>query len=71
MTFGNIEYLEEYKEKIEKIGFEVIIPVGGERLTFPGQVLGCNYSGDRDDIGHYLFLGSGDFSSASLTIFSA
>ena len=42
--------------------------VGGARLSFPGQVLGCNYSGDDDTIGHYLFLGSGDFHPIGLVL---
>ncbi|MBL11238.1 MAG: diphthamide biosynthesis enzyme Dph2 [Euryarchaeota archaeon] len=61
---GSIQHLHllpKYKEMLEKSGFEVTIPTGGDRLTFPGQVLGCNYSGDDSTIGHYLFLGSGDF----------
>ena len=45
-----------------------MIPTGGDRLTFPGQVLGCNYSGDNDEIGHYLFLGSGDFHPIGLVL---
>ena len=52
----------------EGAGFEVVIPTGGDRLTFPGQVLGCNYSGDNDEIGHYLFLGSGDFHPIGLVL---
>ncbi len=61
---GSIQHLHllpRYKEMLEESGFEVTIPTGGDRLTFPGQVLGCNYSGDDSTIGHYLFLGSGDF----------
>ena len=38
------------------------------RLSFPGQVLGCNYSGDDPSIGHYLFLGSGDFHPIGLVL---
>jgi len=49
-------------------GYEVEIPIGGARLSFPGQVLGCNYSGDDDSIGHYLFLGSGDFHPIGLVL---
>ena len=60
--------MEDYKSRLEKLGFEVEIPVGGERLTFPGQVLGCNYSGDEPEIGHYLFLGSGDFHPIGLVL---
>jgi 2-(3-amino-3-carboxypropyl)histidine synthase len=68
---GSIQHLHllpAYKEKLEAAGFDVIIPTGGERLSFPGQVLGCNYSGDDDGIGHYLFLGSGDFHPIGLVL---
>ena len=68
---GSIQHLHlifDYKERLESAGFEVEVPVGGERLTFPGQVLGCNYSGDQDQIGHYLFLGSGDFHPIDLLV---
>ena len=68
---GSIQHLHllpDFKERLEKAGFEVEIPVGGERLTFPGQVLGCNYSGDDPSIGHYFFLGSGDFHPIGLVL---
>ena len=44
---GSIQHLHllpKYKQMLERAGFEVVIPTGGDRLTFPGQVLGCNYS---------------------------
>ena len=56
-SIQHLHLLEEFKGRLEKAGFEVELPVGGDRLTFPGQVLGCNYSGDDPSIGHYLFLG--------------
>lgn len=68
---GSIQHLHllpQFKERLEKAGFEVEIPTGGARLTFPGQVLGCNYSGDDETIGHYLFLGSGDFHPIGLVL---
>jgi 2-(3-amino-3-carboxypropyl)histidine synthase len=68
---GSIQHLHlltEFKKRLEDAGFEVTIPVGGDRLTFPGQVLGCNYSGDDPTIGHYLFLGSGDFHPIGLVL---
>ena len=39
-------------------------------LDFRSQAkcLGCNYSGDDDSIGHYLFLGSGDFHPIGLVL---
>lgn len=68
---GSIQHLHllpEFHDRLEKAGFEVEIPIGGARLSFPGQVLGCNYSGDDDSIGHYLFLGSGDFHPIGLVL---
>ena len=67
-SIQHLHLLEDYKNRLEMAGFEVVIPVGGERLTFPGQVLGCNYSGDEPTIGHYLFLGSGDFHPIGLVL---
>ena len=67
-SIQHLHLLEEYKAMLEDSGFRVEIPVGGERLTLPGQVLGCNYSGDSSSIGHYLFLGSGDFHPIGLVL---
>ena len=68
---GSIQHLHllpEFHDRLEKAGYDVTIPIGGARLSFPGQVLGCNYSGDDDSIGHYLFLGSGDFHPIGLVL---
>ena len=68
---GSIQHLHllpEFHDRLEQAGFDVTIPVGGARLSFPGQVLGCNYSGDDESIGHYLFLGSGDFHPIGLVL---
>ncbi|PXF19310.1 MAG: diphthamide biosynthesis enzyme Dph2 [Methanobacteriota archaeon] len=67
-SIQHLHLLEDYKSRLESAGFAVTIPVGGARLTFPGQVLGCNYSGDNPSIGHYLFLGSGDFHPIGLVM---
>ena len=67
-SIQHLHLLEKFKKRLEEAGFDVTIPVGGDRLTFPGQVLGCNYSGDDATIGHYLFLGSGDFHPIGLVL---
>ncbi len=67
-SIQHLHLLEEYRDKLIKVGFDVVIPEGGDRLSFPGQVLGCNYSGDDAEIGHYLFLGSGDFHPIGLVL---
>jgi 2-(3-amino-3-carboxypropyl)histidine synthase len=64
----HLHLLPEFKQRLEDAGFDVTIPVGGARLSFPGQVLGCNYSGDDPSIGHYFFLGSGDFHPIGLVL---
>ncbi len=68
---GSIQHLHllpTFKKHFEDAGFEVTIPVGGARLSLPGQVLGCNYSGDDPTVGHYVFLGSGDFHPIGLVL---
>ena len=67
-SIQHLHLLEDYRKMLEDLGYDVEIPVGGERLTLPGQVLGCNYSGDTSSIGHYLFLGSGDFHPIGLVL---
>ena len=67
-SIQHLHLIFDFKKKFEDAGYEVEVPVGGARLTFPGQVLGCNYSGDDDEIGHYIFLGSGDFHPIGLVL---
>ena len=67
-SIQHLHLLEDFKKRLEDAGFSVTIPVGGDRLSFPGQVLGCNYSGDDPSVGHYLFLGSGDFHPIGLVL---
>ncbi len=67
-SIQHLHLLPDFHDRLEKAGYDVTIPIGGARLSFPGQVLGCNYSGDDDSIGHYLFLGSGDFHPIGLVL---
>jgi 2-(3-amino-3-carboxypropyl)histidine synthase len=67
-SIQHLHMLEQFKTRLEEAGFRVTIPIGGDRLTLPGQVLGCNYSGDDPTVGHYLFLGSGDFHPIGLVL---
>ncbi len=54
--------------RLAKAGLGGENPVGGVRHTFPGPGRGFNYSGDAPSIGHYLFLGSGDFHPIGLVL---
>lgn len=59
-----IHLLGEAREALEATGRTVLIGEGGDRLFYPGQVLGCDFSAGsaiEDDVDCFLFLGEGDF----------
>ncbi len=60
-TAQHIHKLGEAREFLEKQGFEVVIGKGDSRVSWPGQVLGCNFSSARVDAEGILFIGSGYF----------
>ena len=48
--------------KILSEHFECVVGNGDNRVVYPGQVLGCNFSSARSaEADAYLFIGSGDF----------
>ncbi|MCX8172642.1 MAG: diphthamide biosynthesis enzyme Dph2 [Archaeoglobaceae archaeon] len=54
--------LEELKNSLENAGFKVELKKGGDRVRFPGQVLGCNYSALRGSRANAIvFIGDGLF----------
>ncbi|WP_297466709.1 diphthamide biosynthesis enzyme Dph2 [Thermococcus sp.] len=60
-TAQHIHKLGEAREFLEKQGFEVVIGKGDSRVSWPGQVLGCNFSSARVGAEGILFIGSGYF----------
>ena len=63
-TVQYIECLEQAKEVIEASGRKAFIGEGDRRITYPGQVLGCNCSSAEsvaDEVDEFLFIGEGDF----------
>ncbi len=60
-TAQHIHHLERAKEFLEKNGFEVLIGKGDSRVSWPGQVLGCNFSAAKVDAEGVLFIGAGYF----------
>ncbi|WP_297519351.1 diphthamide biosynthesis enzyme Dph2 [Thermococcus sp.] len=60
-TAQHIHQLERAKAFLEENGFEVLIGKGDSRVSWPGQVLGCNFSAAKLDADGILFIGAGYF----------
>ncbi|WP_456367420.1 diphthamide biosynthesis enzyme Dph2 [Thermococcus sp.] len=60
-TAQHIHQLEKAREFLENNGFEVLIGRGDSRVSWPGQVLGCNFSAARVNAEGVLFIGAGYF----------
>jgi len=64
--------LSELKDVLEGSGFTVELKKGSERVKFPGQVLGCNYSALRDcKASAVVFVGDGTFHAIGASIYSS
>lgn len=57
----HLHNLGEAKKILEDAGKVVMIGEGDDRITYAGQVLGCNFSSARVDCDELLFIGSGEF----------
>ncbi|MCD6524429.1 MAG: diphthamide biosynthesis enzyme Dph2, partial [Thermococcus sp.] len=60
-TAQHIHQLERARGFLEKEGFEVVVGRGDSRVSWPGQVLGCNFSAAKVDAEGVLFIGAGYF----------
>ncbi|KUJ99097.1 MAG: Diphthine synthase, DPH2 subunit [Thermococcales archaeon 44_46] len=60
-TVQHIKDLQKAKEFLENEGFEVKVGKGDGRVSFPGQVLGCNFSAAKVEADGVLFIGAGYF----------
>ncbi len=60
-TVQHIEDLKRIKAFYEENGIECIIGKGDSRITYEGQVLGCNFSSAKNDGEEIVYIGSGYF----------
>ena len=62
-TVQHIRDLERAKQFLEGKGFQVFIGKGDNRISFAGQILGCNFTAARvgEDVDGILFIGAGYF----------
>lgn len=61
-TVQHVHKLEGIRSLLEEAGKEGMISEGDSRITYPGQVLGCNFSAAfAGDCDAYLYIGGGEF----------
>ncbi|MGZ4903683.1 MAG: diphthamide biosynthesis enzyme Dph2 [Halobacteriota archaeon] len=68
-TVQHIHKLPEIKRELESQGYRCHIGRGDERIRYPGQILGCNFSAARAvNVDEYLYVGSGMFHALGVGI---
>nr|AAZ32514.1 diphthamide synthase subunit DPH2 [uncultured euryarchaeote Alv-FOS4] len=67
----HIKKIQDVKNILESHGKKVMIGRGDSRITYPGQVLGCNFSAARevaDEVDCFAFLGTGVFHALGVRV---
>lgn len=67
-TVQHIHKLEEIAQFLDENGKKGISGKGDMRVSYPGQVLGCNFTAARIDCEEYLYIGSGIFHPLGVAI---
>ncbi len=60
----HIKAINEVRTFLEEHNIRVFVGKGDSRITYPGQVLGCNFSAAREiknDVDCFILLGTGEF----------
>lgn len=60
-TVQHIQMLSRIKQILADAGKVPVIIAGDSRITYPGQLLGCNFSAAPLDVDSILYVGSGNF----------
>ncbi|MFP3871610.1 MAG: diphthamide biosynthesis enzyme Dph2 [Candidatus Aenigmatarchaeota archaeon] len=63
----HLHHLERAAENIEDGGDKAVIGEGDDRIKYPGQILGCNYSVKEEEADHHLYIGTGRFHPLGLS----
>ena len=67
-TVQHIHKIGEIAVFLREIGMEAISGKGDMRVSYPGQVLGCNFTAARIDCEEYLYIGTGIFHPLGVAI---
>ena len=60
-TVQHIRMLPRIEAILAAAGKEPVVRPGDSRITYPGQLLGCNFSAAPKDVDSVLFVGTGNF----------
>jgi len=66
-----IHLLEKLKDYLEKNGFSARIGKGDDRLFYPGQVLGCNFSSAKsimENVDCFIVISDGEFHARGVSV---
>ncbi len=69
--YSTVQYLDqmnELKNRLEDVGSDVVISEGDDRIKYPGQVLGCNFSSSCRNADIHLYIGTGKFHPIGLSV---
>ena len=67
-TVQHIHKLGEVTKFLRENGIEATLGKGDRRVSYPGQVLGCNFTAAHIDREEYLYIGSGIFHPLGVAI---
>jgi 2-(3-amino-3-carboxypropyl)histidine synthase len=67
-TVQHVHKLEEISTFLRENGKEAVIEEGDSRASYPGMVLGCNFTAARVECEEYLYIGSGFFHPLGVAI---
>ncbi len=67
-SIQHIDHLKKMNDLLEDEGFETVVGEGDQRIKYPGQVLGCNYSAKVPDADTHLYIGTGRFHPLGLSM---
>ncbi|AFK22601.1 diphthamide biosynthesis enzyme Dph2 [Pyrococcus sp. ST04] len=67
-TAQHIHQIDKAVAFLKENGFEPVIGKGDSRVSWPGQVLGCNFSAAKVEGDGILFIGSGTFHPLGLAL---
>ena len=65
----HLDLVEPLRAALARHGYDLRVGTGDRRLAYPGQALGCNYTGAEaieHDVEAFLFLGTGQFHPVGL-----
>lgn len=71
VSIQHLDLVEPLREALARRGYEVRVGTGDRRLAYPGQALGCNYTGAEAveaEVDAFLFVGTGRFHPLGLAL---